>query len=174
MKSAIVPAAILCGLGVFVATGMRGAMVHQSSAVAEAPVYVVPAREEHVVYASGATARITKEADGHFWTTAYVNSMPVRFLVDTGATAVVLTEQDARSIGVDPTDLPRRASVMTASGKADAGIVTLGRISIDGLEASDVDAVVMDSNLQHSLLGMSFLNQFSHWEATRDAIVIRR
>ena len=64
MKSAIVPAAILCGLGVFVATGMRGAMVNQSTAVAEAPAYVVPAREEHVVYASGATARITKEADG--------------------------------------------------------------------------------------------------------------
>ena len=52
--------------------------------------------------------------------------------------------------------------------------MTLGRISIDGLEARDVDAVVMDSNLQHSLLGMSFLNQFSHWEASRDAIVIRR
>ena len=175
MKAAIVPAAIFCGLAGFAATGLRGAMLDQSSAaVAETPAYVAPVRQEHVIYASGATARITKEADGHFWATAYVNSMPVRFLVDTGATSVVLTERDARSIGVDPDNLPRRASVMTAAGKADAGVVTLGRIKIEGLDAEDIAAVVMDDSLQHSLLGMSFLNRFSHWEATRDAIVIRR
>ncbi len=175
MKSAITPAVIMCGLAVVAATGLRAVMDEQPNAAsAETPAIVVPAREEHIIYASGATARIAKEADGHFWATAYVNSMPVRFMVDTGATAVVLTARDARSIGVDPDDLPRRASVMTAAGKADAGVVTLGKIAIEGLEARDVDAVVMDDSLQHSLLGMSFLNQFSHWEATRDSIVIRR
>lgn len=165
----------MCGLAAFAATGLRGKMMAEPTAPAvETAAIAVPAREEHVIYASGETARIRKEADGHFWTTAYVNSMPVRFLVDTGATSVVLTASDARMIGIDPRDLPRRASVMTAAGKVDAGVVTLGRIEIEGLRADDVDAVVMDDSLQHSLLGMSFLNEFSHWEATRDSIVIRR
>lgn len=176
MKSAIVPAVIMCGLAAFAATGLRSKMMAEpvAPAVAEQPVLAIPDRQEHIIYASGETARIRKEADGHFWTTAYVNSMPVRFLVDTGATSVVLTASDARAIGIDPNDLPRRASVMTAAGKVDAGVVTLGRVEIEGLRAKDIDAVVMDDSLQHSLLGMSFLNQFSHWEATRDSIVIRR
>ena len=174
MKSAIVPGAIFCGLAILAGAGMRHVEPAQTVAVAEAVELPERPHKEHVIYASGATATIRKEADGHFWTTAYVNSMPVRFMVDTGATSVVLTAIDARSLGVDPDDLPRRATVMTANGKVDAGVVTLGSVRVEGITAEAVDAVVMDDTLQHSLLGMSFLNEFSHWEATRETIVIRR
>lgn len=175
MKSAILPAAIFCGVAVLAGAGLRNVDSAETTvAVAEAPSLPMREHRENVIYASGATAVITKEADGHYWTTAYVNSMPVRFLVDTGATAVVLNASDARSIGVNPDDLPRRARVTTANGKADAGVVTLGSVRVGGLEAEDIDAVVMDDTLEHSLLGMSFLNRFEHWEATRDSIVIRR
>lgn len=139
-----------------------------------APSAEVQMAARHDVYADGGGATIRKEADGHFWTVAYVNSMPVRFMVDTGATQVVLTERDARSIGIDPDDLPRRARVSTAAGETQAGVVTLGRVSIDGVEARDIQAIVMDDRLDHSLLGMSFLNRFENWRASRDEIVIRR
>lgn len=174
MKPASLPTAILFGLALMGAANF-GAFVSKPDDAEAATASTTPReRTEHVIYASGETARIDKEADGHFWTTAYVNSMPVRFLVDTGASVVVLTEQDARSIGVDPNDLPRRASVMTANGRVEAGVAKLGRVRINGLEARNVDAMVLSTGLEHSLLGMSFLNQFSHWEASRDAITIRR
>lgn len=170
--------AVACAIGLAAAVNDQGARTIDDSAVHQTDQIDynsgVVLASQHDVYASGGGATIRKEADGHFWATAYVNSMPVRFMVDTGATQVVLTERDARSIGINPDDLPRRARVSTAAGETQAGVVTLGRISVEGAEARDVQAIVMDDRLDHSLLGMSFLNRFHNWKATRDEIVIQR
>lgn len=169
---------VACAIGLAAVVNDQGGRVlqdsdqQQTARVEATPDAVLASQQD--VYASGGGATIRKEADGHFWATAYVNSMPVRFMVDTGATQVVLTERDARSIGINPDDLPRRARVSTAAGETQAGVVTLGRISVEGAEARDVQAIVMDDRLDHSLLGMSFLNRFHNWKATRDEIVIRR
>jgi aspartyl protease family protein len=127
--------------------------------------------------ASGSTygqASIVKSPDGHFWADAQVNgSHPVHFLVDTGATAVALTANDARSLGIDPSSLDYRYTVTTANGPARAAAVKLGDISVDRAEVEDVQAFVIDQGLQTSLLGMTYLGRLSKFEATQDTLVLK-
>ena len=118
-------------------------------------------------------ASITKSADGHFWADAQVDGAPVRFLIDTGATAVVLKADDARRLGIQPEGLDYSYAVVTANGPAHAAKVKLGRVSIGGAEVSDVDAFVIDQGLETSLLGMTFLGRLSKMEATPDTMVLK-
>ena len=118
-------------------------------------------------------ASIAKSTDGHFWANAEVDGHPVRFLVDTGATAVALTADDARNLGIDPSSLQYQYTVMTANGPARAAQVKLGLISVGRAEVSDVDAFVIDKGLETSLLGMSYLGRLAKFEATPDALVLK-
>lgn len=120
------------------------------------------------------TASLRKEGDGHFWATAYVNGMPVKFLVDTGASLVALNERDARRIGLDPDKLEQNARVRTAGGEVKAATAMIDKIEIDGVTVKLVQAVVIDKGLEHSLLGMSFLNRLAGWDVTSTAIVLRQ
>jgi aspartyl protease family protein len=124
--------------------------------------------------ASGAReASIAKSPDGHFWAQAEVDGHPVRFLVDTGATAVALTADDARNLGIDPSSLQYQYTVMTANGPAKAAQVRLGFVSVGRAEVSDVQAYVIDKGLETSLLGMTYLGRLSKFEATPDSLVLK-
>ncbi len=119
-------------------------------------------------------ASIVKSPDGHFWADAQVNGgHPVHFLIDTGATAVALTANDARSLGIDPTSLDYRYTVTTANGPARAAAVKLSDISVDHAQVEDVQAFVIDQGLQTSLLGMTYLGRLSKFEATPDTLVLK-
>jgi aspartyl protease family protein len=120
------------------------------------------------------TASLRKESDGHFWATAYVDGMPIKLLVDTGASLVALTKTDARRIGINTDKLKQNAKVRTASGEIDAATAMIERIEIDGVTIKNVQAVVIEKGLEHSLLGMSFLNRLEGWNVTANAIVIRQ
>src|SRR5450432_3544087 len=95
-------------------------------------------------------ASIAKSNDGHFWANAEVDGHPVRFLIDTGATAVALTADDARNLGIDPSTLQYQYTVMTANGPARAAQVKLGFVSVGRAEVSDVQAYVIDKGLETS------------------------
>jgi aspartyl protease family protein len=116
---------------------------------------------------------VTKAADGHYWAEASVNGAAVRFLVDTGATAVALTAADARRLGLDTDNLDYRVNVTTADGKTRAASVKLASITIAGARVNDVEALVLESGLQTSLLGMSYLGRLSSFEATRTALILK-
>lgn len=118
-------------------------------------------------------ASIAKATDGHFWANAEVDGHPVHFLVDTGATAVALTADDARNLGIDPSMLTYQYTVMTANGPARAAQVKLGVVSVGRAQVSDVQAYVIDKGLETSLLGMSYLGRLSKFEATPDAMVLK-
>jgi aspartyl protease family protein len=98
----------------------------------------------------------------------------VKFLVDTGASLVALSERDARKIGLDTDRLERNAEVRTAAGRVKAAITTITKIEIDGVTVKNVQAVVIDKGLEHSLLGMSFLNRLDGWDVTANAIILRQ
>jgi aspartyl protease family protein len=121
-----------------------------------------------------ATVAIPRSPDGHFWTSAQVSGVPVSFLIDTGASTVALTRNDARRIGIDMSTLKRDAEVRTAGGRVVASTVTLERIDVGGLVVQNVSAVVLEDGLEKSLLGMSFLNQLSGWEVSAGAVTLRR
>ena len=122
---------------------------------------------------TAAAASISKAADGHFWAEAMVNGKQVRFLVDTGATAVALTAADATRLGFPPKDLKYDYSVTTASGQARAASVKLSTVSVAGAKVADVEALVIEKGLDTSLLGMTYLGRLSRFEATQHALILR-
>jgi aspartyl protease family protein len=122
--------------------------------------------------ASSAPASITKSRDGHFWAEANVDGKAVRFLVDTGATIVSLTADDAKRLGVDTAALDYSYDVVTADGHTRAASIKLSSISIAGARVSDVDALVVQKGLQTSLLGMSYLGRLQRFEATPTSLIL--
>jgi len=118
-------------------------------------------------------AQIVKAADGHFWAEAKVDGRAVRFLVDTGATAVALSQTDAKRLGIDTQALDYSYRVMTASGETRAASVNLASISVAGAQVRDVEALVVEKGLETSLLGMSYLGRLSSFQATPRALVLR-
>jgi aspartyl protease family protein len=117
-------------------------------------------------------AQITKDADGHFWAEAAVDGKAVRFLVDTGATAVSLSMADAQRLGIDTGKLNYDYSVITADGRTRAASVKLASVAIAGARVRDVDALVIEKGLETSLLGMSYLGRLSRFEATPQALIL--
>ena len=123
--------------------------------------------------ATGTAAQVSKAADGHYWAEAAVNGRAVHLLVDTGATAVALTAEDAKRLGFDPKALDYNYSVATANGQARAAKIRLASVSVAGAEVENVDALVIDRGLQTSLLGMTYLGRLSQFEATPTALILR-
>ncbi len=109
------------------------------------------------------TIVVAGNAQGHVVLEATVNGAPVRMLVDTGASLVTLTREDARAAGIGPGGLAFNGRVSTANGFARIAPVTLREIRIGQLSIYDVPAAVLE-NLPISLLGMSFLSRLQAYE----------
>jgi aspartyl protease family protein len=120
----------------------------------------------------GSAAQITKGDDGHFWAQASVDGKAVRFLVDTGATAVSLSMADAQRLGIDTSHLNYNYNVITADGRTRAASVKLASVAIAGAKVRDVDALVIEKGLENSLLGMSYLGRLSRFEATPNSLIL--
>lgn len=146
--------------------------VRQPTAPQAAVVQATPAQTKEP-QAEGGVASIAKAADGHYWAEADVNGRRVRFLVDTGASAVALTPDDARRLGLNPATLNYEYGVQTANGQARAAQVKLASISVAGARVNDVEAFVIEEGLETSLLGMTYLGRLSRFEASRTALILR-
>lgn len=97
---------------------------------------------------------------GHYVTTASIEHMPVDVLVDTGASKVALSYEDAERIGLHPFALDFDQPVATANGVVEAATVTLRRIEIDNVIVHDVEGMVLPQGaMRGTLLGMSFLSR---------------
>jgi aspartyl protease family protein len=105
----------------------------------------------------------TANERGHVVLDAAVNGAPVRMLVDTGASLVTLTPEDARAAGINPASLAFSGHVNTANGTARMAPVTLREIRIGQLSIYDVPASVLE-HLNVSLLGMSLLSRLQSYE----------
>ncbi|HYE45053.1 MAG TPA: TIGR02281 family clan AA aspartic protease [Caulobacter sp.] len=156
-------------VGALSAVGAAGAVVSLDPANQQAPNAQVATASQ----APPSPAQVTKSADGHYWATADVDGSAVRFLVDTGATAVALTADDARRLGLDLSKLDYRVDVTTADGKTRAAQVKLRSVTIAGARVENVDALVLEGGLKTSLLGMSYLGRLSSFEATRTALILK-
>jgi aspartyl protease family protein len=122
---------------------------------------------------AGPAATIRKAADGEYWANGVVNGAKVRFLVDTGASAVALTPDDARKLGFDMASLNYGYRVVTAGGSTRAAAVKLTSVTVAGAKLSDVDALVIEKGLDTSLLGMSYLGRLASFQATREALILQ-
>lgn len=144
-----------------------------------APVFRAASAEAAISQANaeaaqgGQYATIRKSGDGHYWAEGQVNGASVRFLVDTGASAVALTPGDARRLGFDPSRLNYSRRVVTAAGKVRAASVKLASLTVSGARLDDVDALVIEKGLDTSLLGMTYLGRLASFQATRQALILQ-
>ena len=117
---------------------------------------------------------VPRSADGHYHLTLDINDTPVSFIVDTGASQVVLSQADARRIGLDPTDLSYFGSAQTANGVVRTAAVQLDRVTLGTINDRNVDAVVNAGVMDGSLLGMSYLGLYDRIEISNDELVLTR
>lgn len=117
---------------------------------------------------------IPRAADGHFHLNLKVNSVPVGFLIDTGATNIVLSQQDATRIGIDTNALRYLGEAATANGTVRIARIRLDTISIGDFTDSRVAAYVNQGDMEGSLLGMDYLNRFSEVSIRSDIMILRR
>jgi clan AA aspartic protease (TIGR02281 family) len=116
---------------------------------------------------------VEANSGGHYVIEASVNGAPVTFLVDTGASDIVLTLDDARRIGLQPSTLDYTQRFATANGEVRGAPVVLRELRIGQLRLFNVDASVNQAPLGISLLGMDFLEQLSSYEVERGRLILR-
>ena len=128
----------------------------------------------------GVPAPVSREAvvlpadgRGHFFAEGLVNGVPLRFLVDTGASMVMLPADDARRLGIDYLAAPK-TRVQTAAGPISAYLVTLDRVKVGAIELNGIDGIVVEQGGQVPLLGMSFLNRVEMRRNGDSMTLIRR
>lgn len=135
---------------------------------------LAPGRARPLLSARAVTQRPPNAADnqsvfradgnGHFLLDAAVNGAPVRFLLDTGATYVVLSDEDAKAAGIERTTLTFDQQFKTANGVVRGALVRLRELRIGQMSQNDVAAVVLDAPEPVSLLGMSFLSRLDRYD----------
>ena len=109
--------------------------------------------------AGAPSAIVSADERGHFVTDGWINGMPVRFAIDTGATFISLSASEARHLGLDYRK-GRRAMMETANGIVPAYRLKLDTVRVGDITVNSVDAVVTDGEGAYmALLGMSFLNR---------------
>lgn len=122
----------------------------------------------------GNTVMLEKLANGHFGARGEVNGKAVDFIVDTGASAVVLTDADARRAGLQISPSTARVPIQTANGVAQADVVVTDTVGVGSITRHRVPVFVADGNaLEQSLLGMNFLGTLSGFDVRGDRIILR-
>jgi len=118
--------------------------------------------------------RIRKRLDGHFNANVAVNGKQIAMIVDTGASSIVLTPEDAAKAGIDTRNLAYNIPVLTANGRTFAARVRLDKVAIGPLDRTNVDALVAKHGaMTQSLLGMSFLSRLRSYEFSGDFLTLR-
>ena len=119
------------------------------------------------------TVAVARTSAGDFAIPAEINGARIPMVLDTGASSVVLTRDDARAAGLPIEVLNYTVDIDTANGRTRAAPVTLDRVAIGGLVEHSVDALVAQpGQLKTSLLGMSFLNRLQSWEVSGDRLLL--
>jgi aspartyl protease family protein len=117
---------------------------------------------------------IPRGPDGHYRVVMGVNGVPVEFVIDTGASQLVLTERDARRTGIDISGLAFTGRAATANGLVKTAPVTLDEIQLGGISDRNISAVVNGGDMDQSLLGMSYLESFGRIEISGGRLILER
>jgi len=120
------------------------------------------------------SVELSRAMDGHYYVLAQVNGKPVEFVIDTGATQIVLTQDDAARAGLSTENLAFVGRASTANGMIDTAPVRLDSFVIGPIEDRGIAASVNGGALDKSLLGMSYLERFSSVEISGGKMILTR
>jgi aspartyl protease family protein len=171
MRAFLVLAVLLGCLGGYAARFADKAVVEHPQAVA-ATASDGGSREPA---SSGRSLTVDAGRDGHFAVQSRVNGAFTDFMIDTGASLVVLRESDAANAGLRPMPGDYTAVVSTANGKVKAAPIKLDRIEVGGITVYDVPALVLpDDILGKNLLGMAFLSRLKRYQVAEGRLVMEQ
>jgi aspartyl protease family protein len=172
MRNIMIFAAIMIGLGTFMAQVADKMTPAPAAAMPSARVAVVP---ETVGQAGLRTLSIPRDTRGHFTTEGRIDGQRIGFMVDTGASVIALNETSAARFGLRPSRSDYTAAVATANGTIKAARTRLPMVDIGGLVVRDVDAMVLpDEALSENLLGLSFLSKLKRFEYANGTMVLEQ
>lgn len=116
---------------------------------------------------------ISASPDGHFYAAATVNGTPITFLIDTGASDIVLSPGDAARLGIVSEDLDFSRVVETANGMAQAARASVANFTLGPIQLRDVELSVNQAPMSTSLLGMAFLRNLASFEIRGRNLILR-
>ncbi|UWR12981.1 retropepsin-like aspartic protease family protein [Sulfitobacter mediterraneus] len=117
---------------------------------------------------------VPRARDGHYYLTAMINGENVRFVVDTGATDMVLTQADAERAGINLENLAYLGRANTANGQVRTAFVRLNEITLGDVTDRDVSAVVNEGEMEQSLMGMGYLQRWGRIEIAGGELILTR
>ncbi len=125
--------------------------------------------------AGGNTAMLYADTRGHFHADIYIRGIPVRTLVDTGASLVSFSTEDAAKFGLRDESSQKKAQFNTANGLVTASIVRIPEMRLQGITVYDVEAAIMPKgSMSGTLLGMSFMKKLQSYESRGTSMVLRK
>jgi aspartyl protease family protein len=168
MRNIMIFAAIMITAGTYMAQ-----MADKITSATPAKASPMAVSQTAPVPSGGRTVTIPRDTRGHFQTDGHIEGQRINFMIDTGASVIALTENDAARIGVHPSRGDYNATVSTANGKVMAARVRLASVDVGGLVVRDVDAMVLpDGALSENLLGLSYLSKLKRFELANGKMVL--
>lgn len=171
MRQILILAAAVLAIGGFAARYLDQAAVPQPAHAA-----AVQSNGDSVRPATSSRS-LTLETgqDGHYPVEARIEGRRIDFIVDTGASLVILRESDAARVGIRPMRSDYTATVSTANGKIKAARASLDRVEVGGITVENVQALVLpDEALWKNLLGMSFLSRLKRYEVANGRMILEQ
>lgn len=128
---------------------------------------------QRAIVANDGTVMFRKAQDGHFYMELSINNVLVKFMVDTGASDITLTAEDARRIGLQPESLAYTRTYHTANGIISGAPVILPEVSVGSISLKNIPASVNKADMGNSLLGMAFFHQLRGFSVEGDVLTLR-
>ena len=122
----------------------------------------------------GGQIQLSRRDDGHFYANPSIGGQQLDVMVDTGASFVALTGEDARAAGLDWTEADLQPVARGASGVVEGVPVMIDRIELGGTEMRDVEGAIVPEGLPVTLLGQSYLRRFERVEIDGDSMILSR
>lgn len=126
------------------------------------------------VIGEGETISVPRAGDGHYYLSLEMNGETVSFVVDTGASDIVLTREDAARIGIDPATLRFSGRATTANGTVATARARVDQIALGPIVDREVPVSVNNGEMRESLLGMTYLNRFERMEFSNGRLLLER
>jgi aspartyl protease family protein len=173
MRNIVITAAVIGGLGVFMAQMADKIAPAAANAPAAKPAMTVAMATS--ASAGSRTLSIPRDYRGHFATEGRIEGQRIAFMVDTGASVIALNESSAARFGLRPVPNQYVARVTTANGTIKAAPTRIPMVEVGGLIVRDVEAMVLpDEALSENLLGLSFLSKLRRFEYANGTMVLEQ
>ncbi len=172
MRNILIIAAVMIAAGTYMAQ-MADRITAAPANTLQAEALLIDASRGSQVSSGIRSVTIARNSRGHFQTDGRIDGQRLNFLVDTGASVIALTQNDAARIGVRPSRSDYNAPLSTANGQVKGARVRLASVDVGGLVVRDVDAVVLpEGALSENLLGLSYLSKLKRFEYANGQMVL--